>query len=76
MFTIGEKQKAGERERDRLGSTNSVSSKSSANSEYSTASSAHNQPKPPPERTWIHDIFEGTLTNETKCLCCETVSKL
>ena len=25
------------------------------------------------KRTWIHDIFEGTLTNETKCLCCETV---
>jgi len=69
-----EKQKAGERERDRLGSTNSVSSKSSANSEYSTTSSAHNQPKPLPERTWIHDIFEGTLTNETKCLCCETIS--
>jgi ubiquitin carboxyl-terminal hydrolase 12/46 len=24
-------------------------------------------------KTWVHDIFEGTLTNETKCLCCETV---
>lgn len=23
--------------------------------------------------TWIHDIFQGALTNETKCLCCETV---
>ncbi|KAL3315818.1 Ubiquitin carboxyl-terminal hydrolase 46 [Cichlidogyrus casuarinus] len=22
---------------------------------------------------WIHDIFQGTLTNETKCLNCETV---
>lgn len=25
-------------------------------------------------RTVIHDIFEGTLTNETKCLTCETVT--
>ena len=23
--------------------------------------------------TWVHDIFQGTLTNETKCLSCETV---
>ncbi|XP_055357877.1 ubiquitin carboxyl-terminal hydrolase 46-like [Paramacrobiotus metropolitanus] len=26
------------------------------------------------EPTWIHEIFQGTLTNETKCLNCETVS--
>ncbi|CAD6188125.1 unnamed protein product [Caenorhabditis auriculariae] len=26
------------------------------------------------ETTWIHEIFQGTLTNETRCLCCETVS--
>lgn len=25
-------------------------------------------------KTFIHDIFEGTLTNETKCLSCESVS--
>eukprot|EP00752_Nemacystus_decipiens_P007312 g6543.t1 len=24
--------------------------------------------------TWIHRIFQGVLTNQTKCLCCETVS--
>eukprot|EP00127_Corallochytrium_limacisporum_P001536 Clim_evm15s64 gene=Clim_evmTU15s64 len=24
--------------------------------------------------TWIHDIFQGTLANETRCLTCETVS--
>lgn len=28
----------------------------------------------PPEPTWIHEIFQGTLTNETRCLCCEAVS--
>lgn len=26
------------------------------------------------EPTWIHEIFQGTLTNETRCLNCETVS--
>lgn len=24
--------------------------------------------------TWIHSLFEGVLTNETRCLTCETVS--
>ncbi|CDQ88632.1 unnamed protein product [Oncorhynchus mykiss] len=28
----------------------------------------------PTEPTWVHDIFQGTLTNETRCLNCETVS--
>ncbi|CAM9192142.1 unnamed protein product [Scytosiphon promiscuus] len=27
-----------------------------------------------PGDTWIHRIFQGVLTNQTKCLCCETVS--
>nr|XP_014424169.1 ubiquitin carboxyl-terminal hydrolase 46 isoform X3 [Pelodiscus sinensis] len=26
------------------------------------------------ELTWVHEIFQGTLTNETRCLNCETVS--
>jgi ubiquitin carboxyl-terminal hydrolase 12/46 len=26
-------------------------------------------------KTWVDDIFKGTLTNETKCLCCETVRR-
>jgi hypothetical protein len=32
---------------------------------------------PPPQTpivTWIHDIFQGTLVNETRCLHCETVT--
>lgn len=24
-------------------------------------------------KTWIHSIFEGVLTNDTRCLSCETV---
>lgn len=26
-----------------------------------------------PSDTWVHRIFQGVLTNQTKCLCCETV---
>ncbi|OQR69801.1 ubiquitin carboxyl-terminal hydrolase 12-like [Tropilaelaps mercedesae] len=26
------------------------------------------------EPSWVHDIFQGTLVNETRCLTCETVS--
>ncbi|CAI4228945.1 unnamed protein product [Auanema sp. JU1783] len=29
---------------------------------------------PKNEMTWVQDIFQGTLTNETRCLCCDTVS--
>ena len=25
-------------------------------------------------RTWLQEIFEGTLVNETRCLNCETVT--
>ena len=28
-----------------------------------------------PETSWVHDLFEGTLTSETKCLTCENVSQ-
>lgn len=27
-------------------------------------------------KTWIHSIFEGILTNETRCLNCENVERL
>ncbi|KAJ1965649.1 hypothetical protein IWQ62_002615, partial [Dispira parvispora] len=27
-----------------------------------------------PAKMWVHTLFEGELTNETKCLTCETVS--
>lgn len=25
------------------------------------------------QQTWVHEIFQGTLTNETRCLNCEAV---
>eukprot|EP00697_Spironema_sp_BW2_P009201 gnl/Spiro4/24029_TR11905_c0_g1_i1.p1 gnl/Spiro4/24029_TR11905_c0_g1~~gnl/Spiro4/24029_TR11905_c0_g1_i1.p1 ORF type:complete len:352 (+),score=39.55 gnl/Spiro4/24029_TR11905_c0_g1_i1:31-1056(+) len=27
-----------------------------------------------PAQTWIHRMFQGTLTNETRCLTCETIT--
>ncbi|GAO15953.1 hypothetical protein UVI_02039740 [Ustilaginoidea virens] len=29
----------------------------------------------PPGIGWVHDIFEGVLTSETRCLTCETASR-
>ena len=26
------------------------------------------------EPTWVEELFQGTFTNETRCLNCETVS--
>jgi len=40
--------------------------------------SASDEPSTPPPykaKTWIHSIFEGILTNETRCLTCETVTR-
>ncbi len=28
----------------------------------------------PPLNTWVHDIFQGKLVNETRCLQCETIT--
>jgi len=28
------------------------------------------------QQTWVHEIFQGTLTNETRCLNCEAVRPL
>mmetsp|Transcript_9046 Transcript_9046/g.29951 ORF Transcript_9046/g.29951 Transcript_9046/m.29951 type:complete len:351 (+) Transcript_9046:255-1307(+) len=35
---------------------------------------AEGAPPPPPVRTFVHNIFQGVLTNETRCLRCETVT--
>lgn len=31
--------------------------------------------EPEPPRTWVHDLFEGLLTNEVRCLSCENVTQ-
>eukprot|EP00742_Colponemidia_sp_Colp-10_P002945 GILJ01003142.1.p1 GENE.GILJ01003142.1~~GILJ01003142.1.p1 ORF type:complete len:357 (+),score=49.31 GILJ01003142.1:43-1113(+) len=49
-----------------------ILNKENANTQGSRAQNGTNDTKP--KRTWVQDIFEGTLTNETRCLCCETVT--
>ncbi|KAK8779433.1 ubiquitin-specific protease 12/46 [Amblyomma americanum] len=46
----------------------------SAGATQSAQNQAGGTQPPKPEPTWVHDIFQGTLTNETRCLNCETVS--
>jgi ubiquitin carboxyl-terminal hydrolase 12/46 len=36
-------------------------------------SKANDPPTPHMAASWVHELFEGELTNETKCLTCETV---
>lgn len=70
IIILGERAK--DKDKDKHSSTSSVSSKSSVSSVGTTngGSSGQNGKTDP---TWVHDIFEGILTNETRCLCCETV---
>ncbi|KAL7753916.1 hypothetical protein RI367_000848 [Sorochytrium milnesiophthora] len=41
----------------------------------SNTSSAVTLALAPNSKTWIHELFEGELANETRCLTCETVTK-
>lgn len=41
-----------------------------------TLDSQNNNSNATPAPTWVHEIFQGTLTNETRCLTCETVTWL
>ncbi|CAG8571903.1 2196_t:CDS:10 [Acaulospora morrowiae] len=59
---INEKSRSGNEENGNTADGNS--SKGSEATSSMTSSST----------TWVHQIFEGTLTNETKCLTCETVT--
>lgn len=55
------------------GSSRSLSSQNSFNNKSNEQpSSACNQKDE--EMTWIHELFQGILVNETKCLNCETSS--
>ncbi|KAG9303595.1 hypothetical protein G9A89_018491 [Geosiphon pyriformis] len=65
---LNEKQKdsfngANSQEREKRSSTDKNSVKTSS-------TSTSNSPK----MTWVHQLFQGFYTNETKCLTCETVT--
>ncbi|XP_074038705.1 ubiquitin-specific protease 12/46 [Leptinotarsa decemlineata] len=52
-------------ERQQNSTTNNVKSKAAGEN-----GTAHTTPEP----TWVHEIFQGILTSETRCLNCENVS--
>lgn len=71
LSRLGEKQK----EREKLERQGSISSNASSRSTGTCNSSVTGSTVAQKhDETWIHEIFEGTLTNETRCLSCETVS--
>jgi ubiquitin C-terminal hydrolase len=51
-----------------MGSANSINTNTTNGSTMKTSVSL--------DDTWIHELFQGTLVNETKCLNCETVSSI
>jgi ubiquitin carboxyl-terminal hydrolase 12/46 len=42
--------------------------------DHQTPSPSSAAGKRSPHKTWIHELFEGVLVNETRCLVCENVS--
>lgn len=51
-----------------LAERNQGRAKNVAVGDVSTSSAASTEP------TWVHEIFQGVLTSETRCLNCETIS--
>ncbi len=35
---------------------------------------AHADCHQPPPKTWVHELFQGTMVNEMRCMQCETVT--
>ncbi|KAF8529749.1 hypothetical protein BU17DRAFT_13871, partial [Hysterangium stoloniferum] len=54
--------------------TGSVGSLPGAYSSTSQSNSSGSQRNWNSQKTFVHSLFEGTLTSETRCLTCETVS--
>ena len=46
-----------------------------ADSKFSAPAKSSTGTNTPTKTAWVHDLFEGTLTSETRCLTCETVSQ-
>ncbi|CAL9100521.1 unnamed protein product [Musa textilis] len=69
-------------ERETNAANASPEASSSSSSSSSSSEKVANGPSNPPVNgvrkdpfvTWVHDSFQGILTNETRCLRCETVT--
>lgn len=53
---------------------NNSSKSNSKGSNVNNSNNASGDSSLPSEPTWVHEIFQGILTSETRCLNCETVS--
>ncbi|CAG8521231.1 19777_t:CDS:10 [Dentiscutata erythropus] len=53
---------------------NGTSTHGSDDADEKSSKSSESNSGTSPHTTWVHQLFEGTLTNETKCLTCETVT--
>lgn len=54
--------------------SNAGATTNSSGTAASSTPSTSNDSTAAPEPTWVHEIFQGILTSETRCLNCETVS--
>lgn len=67
------RSKASARPADASGNDGSAaSSNGAATASPGCASGASTSSEPP--RTFVHDVFQGKLVNETRCMLCETVT--
>lgn len=55
-------------EKDKL----AVASRSKAASSLSATTDSSGQQQQP--KTWVHELFQGTMVNEMRCMQCETVT--
>ncbi|CAL9179931.1 unnamed protein product [Musa hybrid cultivar] len=77
-FLLNELVDTLERDSNAANSSPEASSSSSSSSSEKVANGPSNPPvnglRKDPFVTWVHDSFQGILTNETRCLRCETVT--
>lgn len=77
LNTIGDLLNEEQHESSNLNSTTTSNSNQANDTQTNAAPSSKTDQSSnasTPTKTWIHDIFQGTLTNETRCLNCESLS--
>lgn len=57
-----------------LAERNQGKAKISSNGVHEGESASNNSSSSNTDPTWVHEIFQGVLTSETRCLNCETIS--
>eukprot|EP00039_Didymoeca_costata_P006678 m.92343 g.92343 ORF g.92343 m.92343 type:complete len:483 (+) comp13347_c0_seq2:281-1729(+) len=57
-----------------LNTLSDILRKNASDSNDGSSSSSGDSGSDTPSKTWVEDLFEGRLANETRCMCCETVT--